>query len=166
VRSIIHVLIAASFVGISPPAQAQHYRVTVYLAESRRVLSLDFSPCIPAEGSGCGGFLTGTAVGPIDAQSVSPVKRLELSPDSSVGIRIVGDTIALIGGAGRVKVVFDPQRTPVAVTVASDSRYAFAVLAGKRSAVKAQVRMFDLSTRTGVASLLIEGVPLGVDVTR
>jgi hypothetical protein len=136
------------------------------------MLLLDFSPCIPAEGSGCGGFLTRTFDPTAESENrIEPASVHEVSaPNGRGAIRIVGDTIVVTARAsgGKLAVpgrqIFDPLRRPVAVAVAPDSRYAFAVLSAKGNGVKSQVRMFDLADRVAVASLLIDGAPSGIAV--
>jgi hypothetical protein len=164
-------LLAAFAVLVAPSAaKAQHYRVVVGLAGTPKMLLLDFSPCIPAEGSGCGGFLTRTVDTSTDS-TAGQMPATVTSDSASDGSRIsIVDGKLLLATkvnagnvAGRGKLIDDPLRTPIAV-VAAGPRYAFVVLAAKRDDAKAQVRMFDLATRTGVASLLIDGVPSGIGI--
>jgi len=138
------------------------------------MLLLDFSPCIPAEGSGCGGFLTRTLDAGTDSTFAValPTYHEQAARNANGGISIAGEMIIVTtknssgGVAAQGRQIIDPQRTPVAVAVPPGSGYAFALLAPKRSDVKAQVRMFDLATRTAVASLLIDGVPNGIAILR
>jgi hypothetical protein len=170
VRVWNHASVAFGLLVAATAARAQHYSIIVGMASSRQMLLLDFSPCIPAEGSGCGGFLTR----PVDAGKdsafavVVPTYQERSARNSNGGISIAGDMIVLTTGDGaradaaQERQIVDPQRTPIAVAAAPGSRYAFALLAAKRGDAKAQVRMFDLATRTAVASLLIDGVPSGI----
>lgn len=171
-RVAARALSAIGLVVASSTAHAQHYRVLVGLSATNTILLLDFSPCIPAEGSGCGGFLTRTIDASRDTTFGSvPAGATSDSTSDGSRIGIVNGSLTLttrvegagVGGIG--KAIVDPTRAPVAVAAAA-SRYAFAVLAPKRDGVKAQVRMFDLATRTAVASLLIDGVPSGIALAR
>jgi len=170
VRALARAFVALALLVVPMAARAQHYRVVVGLAGTPQMLLLDFSPCIPAEGSGCGGFLTRT----IDTSTDSTVGRMPatLTSDSASN----GNRISIVDGklmlatkvnegnvAGRGRILVDPLRTPVAVVTAG-SRYAFAVLSADGDGAKAQVRMFDRATRSAVASLLIDGVPSGIGI--
>jgi hypothetical protein len=163
-------LLVALGIFVGPAAlKAQHYRVVVGLADTRQMLLLDFSPCIPAEGSGCGGFFT-RMIDPSTDSTVSHRATTMTSDAASNGrISIVDGTVVLTTTAngeqraGSARAIVDSLRAPVAVVTAGP-RYAFAVLAAKRGETKAQVRMFDLATRTAVASLLIDGVPTGIGI--
>ena len=164
-------IVAALLVLAVSSARGQHYRVVVGLAETQQMLLFDFSPCIPAEGSGCGGFLTRT----IDARADSTFGKMPETKRADTTASL--DRIAIADGRvvlthatnsgppqGFRRTIVDSLRTPAAV-VAAD-RYAFAVWAPSRSGDKARVQMFDLETLTSVASLLIDGLPSGIGLVR
>ena len=172
VRAWSRVIAGLGLVVATRAAHAQHYRLLVGLSGTHEMLLLDFSPCIPAEGSGCGGFLTRT----IDAGTDStfggmPTAAIADSTSDGGRIVIVDRQLRLTtpttagDPSARERAIIDPARQPVAVAAAS-SQYAFAALRPTKAGAKAQVRMFDLATRTAVASLLIDGIPSGLAIAR
>lgn len=172
VRRSLRLIAALAFIGAARPAGAQHYRVLVGLEGTRQMLLLDFSPCIPAEGSGCGGFLTRMIDTGVDSTFGGVPAALSADSTTDGGhISIAGRQLQLMTPrtAGKTtllgRAIVDPVREPVAVATAGP-QYAFAVLRPTKEGIKAQVRMFDLATRTAVASLLIDGIPSGLAIAR
>jgi hypothetical protein len=129
------------------------YRLVIGTPGSSRVTLAEFRPCVPAEGSDCGGWIDKEA----DLASPPPaVVTGAATPDAR-------DSVSLLAGAVMVTRLTSPRRgetvrlrsafgTAAAVAVSGDSRYAFVAYRAP-SHDRALISMIDLSTRRSVFSL-------------
>ena len=162
--------VAALVIGARNAAAQGRYRVLVGTTDLKQSLLIEFSPCIPAETSACGAFVTRIIDTSIDTSygSKPPVAVAQTAPDSSGAIAVQNGMLNVttfvrhprVAAVGRL--IADPKRTATAVAISADSRYAFAVLEAKNSGEQSQVRMIDLSTRSGIASIGISVRPVGI----
>ena len=161
----------AALIVIAGNAGAQgRYRVLVGVADSKQMALIEFSPCIPAETSACGAFVMRTIDTEIDSTygSKPPIVTEQMAPDSGGAIAVQEGILNVTtftkrgGVAGLGRLMADPRRTATAVAISADSRYAFAVLEAKDPTDLSQVRMIDLSTRSGIASIGLQMRPVGI----
>jgi hypothetical protein len=163
----------AALIVVASNASAQgRYRVLVGAADTPQMLLIEFSPCIPAETSACGAFVTRVIDTSTDtAYGTKPaIVVKQTAPDSGGAIAVQEGMLnvttfvrdARVAAVG--KLIADPKRTATAVAISADSRYAFAVLEAKNPGELSQVRMIDLSTRSGIASIGISVRPLGIAI--
>jgi len=144
-RSTIGVV--AALVALAGRADAQRYRVLVATESGQRSV-IQFSPCIPAEGSGCGAW--------IDREAVPDTG---VRPASSTGALFgPGDSVWTERGAIRIrtanrslKTLQDRRGAATALALAPSRDYAFVILQAPDSA-SSTVVMVDLSTRSVIAS--------------
>jgi len=147
------------------------YRVLVGTGETQMTL-VEFSPCIPAETSACGAFVTRVIDTSTDTTYGAKPSILteQVAPDSSGSIAVQDgkvriQTLVRTGGvpvAG--KTITDPKRTATAVAISPDSRYAFAVFEANDPDEKSLVRMIDLTTRSPIASAFFLMRPVGIAI--
>jgi len=163
----------AALIAIAGNADAQgRYRVVVGVAETKQMALVEFSPCIPAETSACGAFVTRMIDTELDSTygPKPPSVVDQTAPDSSGAIAVQDGmlNVKTFVRNGRVaalgKLIADPKRTATAVVISADSRYAFAVLEAKDPADMSQIRMIDLSTRSGIASIGLPVRPAGIAI--
>jgi hypothetical protein len=135
-------------------AHAQgRYRVAISTPGSSRVIVAEFRPCVPAEGSDCGGWIDKEAD---SASAIAPVVTNAVSPDARDSVSIRNGVVVLTRltsprrqDTRRLRSAFG---APVAVAISSDSRYAFVAYRAP-SGDRALISMIDLSTRRSVFSL-------------
>jgi hypothetical protein len=148
------------------------YRVLVGTADTQQVMLIEFSPCIPAETSACGAFVTRVIDTATDTTygMKPPIVREQVAPDFGGAIAVQDGKLRIqsLVRNGRVvaaaKTITDPKRTATAVVISPDSRYAFAVFAANDPDEKSLVRMIDLDTRSPIASALFSMRPAGIAI--
>ena len=131
----------------SSRADAQRYRVMVASEAGERSV-IEFRPCIPAEGSGCGAWIDHEA-------SPDTSARLEPITGASFGL---GDSVWVDHGAIRIrgardgsKTIVDRRGAATTLALAPTRDYAFVVLRPTGAATSTVV-MVDLSTRSVIAN--------------
>jgi hypothetical protein len=147
------------------------YRVLVGSADARMML-IEFSPCIPAETSACGAFVTRVIDTSTDTTygTKPAIVTEQVAPDSGGAVAVQGGKLRIqtLVRNGRVlaaaKTITDPKRTATAVAISPDSRYAFAVFEANDPDEKSLVRMIDLDTRSPIASALFLMRPAGIAI--
>jgi hypothetical protein len=142
-------------------ADAHRYRVLV-ASESGERNVIEFRPCIPAEGSGCGAWIDREAMPDTTA-------RLTPTIGASFGS---GDSIWIDRGAIRIrraregaKTIQDRRGVAMALALAPSRDYAFVVLRSP-DATTSTVVMVDLSTRSVIASCPMPGRAYALSVVR
>ncbi len=128
-------------------AEAQRYRVLVASENGERNV-IEFRPCIPAEGSGCGAW--------IDRETVpDTTARLTTSTGASFGpgdsVWIDRGTIRIRSAGGRSRTIDDRRGMATTLALAPMRDYAFVVLRPADAATSTVV-MVDLSTRSVIAN--------------
>ena len=136
------------------PLHAQgRYRLAIGTPGSSRITIAEFRPCVPAEGSDCGGWIDPLA----DSASVPPpIVTNAASADSRDSVSIRRGAVVLTRFSSPrhedVKRLRSAFGVPAAVAVSRDSRYAFVAYRAP-SRDRALISMIDLSTRKSVFSL-------------
>jgi hypothetical protein len=143
-------------------ADAQRYRVLV-ASESGQRSVIEFRPCIPAEGSGCGAW--------IDREAV-PDSGIRLTPSTAASFG-PGDSVWIERGAIRMRstrssrTIVDRRGAAAALVLAPMRDYAFVILQSLTTdAPKSTVVMVDLSTRSVIASCPMPGRVYAIAMTR
>ena len=130
---------------------------------------IEFSPCIPAETSACGGWVSrvidtsaDTSFGPLPRAAT---EQISPSREDVITIQNEGLLVRSLGkAAGAPRVVTDRLRRATAVVVSDDSRYAFAVLEAKMPGDQAMIRMIHLASKSVIASLGLTERPAGISM--
>jgi hypothetical protein len=156
----------------SVAAAQGRYRVVVGIAGTKQMSLIELVPCIPAEGSGCGAWVSrviDTAADTTLGPTPPAITTGETAPDHLSRISVQGSSLIVEGLSKqgirqRVRKIHDPLRTPTAVAISPDSRYAFVVLEAKSDTNAAQVRMIDLSTQTAIATMGLRARPAGIAI--
>lgn len=155
--------IAVAAVAVSTlaaTAQAQRYRVLVGSDNGQRTV-VEFRPCIPAEGSGCGAWIDREAV-PDTAARLSSATSAVFAP---------GDSVWIEHGAIRIrsthesKTLVDNRGAAQSLALAPLRDYAFVILRST-SAPTSTIVMVDLSTRSVIASCLVPSLASTIAVMR
>ena len=141
--------------------EAQRYRVLV-ASESGQRSVIEFRPCIPAEGSGCGAWIDREAV-PDSAIRIAPSTGAPFGPGDSVWIE--HGAIRIRGADRRSKTIQDPRGAATTLALTPMRDYAFVVLR-KPDAPESTVVMVDLSTRSVIAHCPIADKAYAVAVVR
>ena len=133
-------------------ADAQRYRVLVANESGQRSV-IEFRPCIPAEGSGCGAW--------IDKEAM-PDSGIRLTPSTGASFG-PGDSVWIERGAIRIRnanhssrTIQDRRGAAAALVLAPMRDYAFVILRAT-DAPASTVVMVDLSTRSVIASCPMPG---------
>jgi hypothetical protein len=138
---------AVALAGIGESAQAQRYRVLVGSDGGGRSV-VEFRPCIPAEGSGCGAWIDREAV-PDTSVSLTPLASAVFGPGDSVWTE--HGAIRIRSADGRSKTIRDRRGAATTLALAPTRDYAFVILHSLADATSTVV-MVDLSTRSVIAS--------------
>lgn len=138
---------AAMLATASSRADAQRYRVLA-ASESGQRRVIEFRPCIPAEGSGCGAWIDEEAV-PDTTARLAPMVGALFGPGDSVWID--RGAIRIRGAHGGSKTIQDRRGAATTLALSPLRDYAFAVLRSADPATSTVV-MVDLSTRSVIAS--------------
>jgi hypothetical protein len=144
-------------------ANAQRYRVLVATETGQRSV-IEFRPCIPAEGSGCGAWIDREAVADTSARLV-PSTSAVFGP---------GDSVWIDHGATKIrhadrsaKSIQDRRGAATTLALAPTRDYAFVVLQSPDTvAHSSTVVMVDLSTRSVIASCPMPGWATAIAVLR
>ena len=153
------VALATTFAGAR--ADAQRYRVMVASETGQRSV-IEFRPCIPAEGSGCGAWIDREAIADT-AIRLAPSTGARFGPADSVWID--RGAIRIRSADGRSKTIRDPRGAATTLALAPMRDYAFVVLR-KLDATESTVVMVDLSTRSVIANCPIAERAYAVAVIR
>ena len=130
---------------------------------------IEFSPCIPAETSACGGWVdrvidtsADTSYGPLPK---AVTEQRSASREAVIAIQNDGLLVrSLTKNGGAPRLVVDKQRKATAVAVSVDSRYAFVVLEAKTPGDQAMIRMIHLASKSVIASLGLAERPAGISM--
>jgi hypothetical protein len=128
-------------------AQAQRYRVLVASEGGGRSV-VEFRPCIPAEGSGCGAWIDREAMADTTVH-VTPSAIAVFGPGDSVLVE--HGVIRIRNADGRSKTIRDRRGDATSLALAPSRDYAFVILRSPDAAASTVV-MVDLSTRSVIAS--------------
>jgi len=142
-------------------ADAQRYRVLA-ASESGQRSVIEFRPCIPAEGSGCGAWIDREAV-PDTGTRLTPATGALFGPGDSVWID--HGAIRIRDAKRRMKIIQDRRGAATTLTLAPMRDYAFVVLQSPDTQASTVV-MVDLSTRSVVASCPVAGRVSAIAVVR
>jgi len=150
-------------------AQAQRYRVLVGIAGTRQMSLIEFSPCIPAETSACGGWVTSVIDASTDTSygTLPSAMHEQVSPSHENVITIQNGGVlvrSLAERGGTSRLVVDKLRSATAVVISGDSRYAFAVLEAKTPGDQSMIRMIHLASKSIIASLGLAERPAGISM--
>lgn len=156
----LSIVVAALAVAVGR-ADAQRYRVLV-ASESGQRSVIQFSPCIPAEGSGCGAW--------IDREAV-PDTGIRLTPSTGASFG-PGDSVWIERGAIRIrnanhasKTIQDRRGAATALVLAPMRDYAFVILHATDGS-SSMVVMVDLSTRSVIAHCPMPGRAYAIAMAR
>ena len=153
------VALATTFAGAR--ADAQRYRVMVASETGQRSV-IEFRPCIPAEGSGCGAWIDREAV-PDTITRLTPATGALFGPGDSVWIDHGANRIR--DAKRRTKIIQDRRGAATTLTLAPMRDYAFVVLQSP-DMQSSTVVMVDLSTRSVIANCPIAERAYAVAVIR
>ena len=128
-------------------ADAQRYRVLVATETGQRSV-IQFSPCIPAEGSACGAWIDREATADTGIRIASTIAA-QFGPGDSLWLD--HGAIRIRNANGRSKTIQDQRGAATALALAPTRDYAFVILR-KPDAPASTVVMVDLSTRSVIAS--------------
>ena len=156
--SIVVVIALATVVS---RADAQRYRVLVATETGQRSV-IQFSPCIPAEGSACGAWIDREAV-PDTISRLMPATGALFGPGDSVWID--HGAIRIRDAKRRTKIIQDRRGAATTLTLAPMRDYAFVVLQSP-DMQSSTVVMVDLSTRSVIASCPLAGRVSAIAVVR
>ena len=152
---------AVALATIAGRAHAQRYRVLVASENGQRSV-IEFRPCIPAEGSGCGAWIDHEAEPDTTAQ-LTPITAVAFGPGDSVWIE--RGAIRIRRADGGSKTIQDRRGAATALALAPMRDYAFVVLRAS-DATASTVVMVDLSTRSVIASCPMPGRAYALAVVR
>ena len=142
-------------------ADAQRYRVLVATESGERSV-IEFRPCIPAEGSGCGAWIDHEAV-PDTTARLAPMTAVSFGPGDSLWIE--RGAIRIRGARGGSKTINDRRGAATTLALAPLRDYAFVILRSADSSASTVV-MVDLSTRSVIASCPMPGRAYAIAVVR
>jgi hypothetical protein len=149
-----------AFATLTASAQAQRYRVLVGSESGQRNV-LEFRPCIPAEGSGCGAWIDREATPDTTARLASATSAT-FGPGDSVWIE---HGAIRIQSTGQRKTLVDNRGAAHALALAPLRDYAFVILRAP-SASASTIVMVDLSTRSVIASCPLPSLASTIAVVR
>jgi len=152
---------ATALVATASRADAQRYRVLVADENGQRSV-LEFRPCIPAEGSGCGAWIDREAV-PDTAARLLPTTGASFGPGDSVWVD--RGVIRIRPARGTPTTIDDRRGAATTLALAPTRDYAFVVLRPADAATSTVV-MVDLSTRSVIASCPMPGRAYALSVLR
>jgi hypothetical protein len=155
------VAVALAAVTGGTRAEAQRYRVLV-ASESGQRSVVEFRPCIPAEGSGCGAWIDREAVADSTVR-LAPSTGARFGPGDSVWVD--RGAIRIRSADGRSKTIQDPRGAATTLTLTPMRDYAFVVLR-KTDAPASTIVMVDLSTRSVIANCPIADQAYALAVIR
>lgn len=142
-------------------ADAQRYRVLVASENGQRSV-VEFRPCIPAEGSGCGAWIDHEA---------APDTAIRLASSTSARFG-PGDSVWIERGAIRIRIanhgsktIQDRRGAAKALTLAPMRDYAFVILQSTDASASTIV-MVDLSTRSVIANCPMPGRAYAIAMVR
>jgi hypothetical protein len=166
------VLSACCFVvALASSAQAQRYRVLVGLAGTTKMSLIEFSPCIPAETSACGAWIsrvvdtsTDSSFGPLPTIATEQSARNHSASIAVEQGHLSVRTFGKIPGVQPTGIISDNRRVATAVVITGDARYAFAVFESKSAGEQAMVRMIDFGTKMSIASIGLSDKPAGISM--
>jgi hypothetical protein len=153
--------IATALLATASRADAQRYRVLVADENGQRSV-LEFRPCIPAEGSGCGAWIDREAV-PDTAARLLPTTGASFGPGDSVWVD--RGVIRIRPARGTPRTIDDRRGAATTLALAPTRDYAFVVLRPADAATSTVV-MVDLSTRSVIASCPMPGRAYALSVLR
>jgi hypothetical protein len=145
---------------LTASAQAQRYRVLVGSENGQRTV-VEFRPCIPAEGSGCGAWIDHEAA-PDTAARLATTTNATFGPGDSLWIE---HGAIRIRTTGRLKTLVDNRGAAQALALAPLRDYAFVILRSS-SAPASTIVMVDLSTRSVIASCPVPSLASTIAVMR
>jgi hypothetical protein len=140
---------------------AQRYRVLVADERGERNV-IEFRPCIPAEGSGCGAWIDREAE-PDTTTRLAPRVSAAFGPADSVWIE--KGALRIRGAKGEPTTIHDRRGAATTLALAPTRDYAFVVLRPAKSATST-VAMVDLSTRSIIASCPMPSAVSALSVIR
>src|SRR5689334_23078770 len=117
-------VVALSLAATAGRADAQRYRVLV-ASESGQRSVIEFRPCIPAEGSGCGAWIDREAT-PDTTARLAPVTSAAFGPGVSVWLD--RGALRIRSGNGRSKTIQDRRGAATSLALAPMRDYAFVIL--------------------------------------
>jgi len=156
-------ILAAGFVvaATSSRADAQRYRVMVASDSGERSV-IEFRPCIPAEGSGCGAWIDHEAL-PDTSARLEPITGASFGPGDSVWVD--RGAIRIRSARGGARTIVDRRGAATALALAPMRDYAFVILRPPDAATSTVV-MVDLSTRSVIANCPMPGRAYALSVVR
>ena len=153
--------VAVALATAAGRANAQRYRVLV-ASESGQRSVIEFRPCIPAEGSGCGAWIDREVVADT-AANLTPRTGAAFGPGDSVWIE--KGAVRIRSARGRSKTIQDRRGAATTLALAPSRDYAFVVLRAADTAASTVV-MVDLSTRSVIASCPMPDRAFAISVVR
>ena len=145
----------------SSRGEAQRYRVMVANETGERSV-IEFRPCIPAEGSGCGAWIDREA-SPDTSARLDPITGASFGPGDSVWVD--RGAIRIRSARGGSKTIVDRRGAATTLALAPMRDYAFVVLRSTDAATSTVV-MVDLSTRSVIANCPMSGRAYALSVVR
>ena len=155
------IAVVIALVATTGRADAQRYRVLV-ASESGQRSVIEFRPCIPAEGSGCGAWIDHEAV-PDSGIRLATSTAASFGPSDSVWLE--RGAIRIRTADHRSKTIQDRRGAAAALVLAPMRDYAFVILHAT-DAPSSTVVMVDLSTRSVIASCPMPGRAYAIAITR
>lgn len=158
--------VAGASVWVASPAWAQRYRVLVSDEGSARVSVVDFRPCVPAETSDCGAWLDRVYDAALDSTAAHPTRRLNrvVSERAGVSLAIQGSSVVVTPVPptnAKSVVVSGTHGTPLALELAGDGAYAFAIVEGTANR-SPELEMIDLNTNSVWAVFRLKARPSAI----
>jgi hypothetical protein len=158
--------VAGASMWLASPARAQRYRVLVSEEGSTRVSVVDFRPCVPAETSDCGAWLDRVYDAALDSTAMRPTRRLTqiVSERAGVSVAIRGGTVVVTSVSpanAKPVIVSGTHGTPLALELAGDGAYAFAIVEGAANR-SPELEMIDLNTNSVWAVFPLKARPAAI----
>jgi hypothetical protein len=166
---ILALMIVSAQAARAQSKAPQIYRVMLSSPNSPMVTIADFRPCVAGDSARCGAWLEKDVNTSLDHAYGQPPGVLEhvRAPNGAFDLSFAAVAVRVkslfMPDSGRYSDVKVPQRTPKAIAMSPDSRYAFAVFASLVDQPP-QVCMIDLNTRKVVATLDTKTPVLGIGV--
>lgn len=166
-RALSAFSVIVSLLVLSSPAEAQRYRVLVSDEGSTRVSVVEFRPCVPAETSDCGAWLSQVYEAATDSTPRPPANRVQrvVSRRASAAIAIEGKSVVVTPTTSRehAVTVTGTHGTPLSLAVAGDGAYVFGIFDGTDGRTP-ELAMIDLNTCSVWAIFPLKARPSAVAI--
>lgn len=154
------IAVVVAFALTAGRAEAQRYRVLVATENGRRSV-VEFRPCIPAEGSGCGAWIDHEAT-PDTSVVLASSTSARFGPADSVWIEHGAIRIRANRGSQTIQ---DRRGAATALALVPTRDYAFVILRAADTPTSTVV-MVDLSTRSVIANCPMPGRAYAIAIVR